>query len=250
MLPTKLIGRRTPTDKALPDRNQPPTDVHPMEHLHIGTSRPPGCASAGAIRASEELTAPCRRAFAREQAARDISVAEEAVSCAAARAEDGAQVSLQNHRRGPVRDRCVPFVTEPGAPRAHAVASDAPYRSHTEARSFAYGVGAAWGSGGVAAMNMAVQLQPNTAAPIRRTEILETVVGDITVPTGAACAVLGVVIGSLVVEPGASAVIRGTVNGVLVNYGGDVEVFGAVGRISDRDPGRPTRLGSGAQVGW
>ena len=99
-------------------------------------------------------------------------------------------------------------------------------------------------------MNMTVQLQPNTAVPVRRTEVLGTVVGDITIPTGAAYAVLGVVIGSLIVEPGASVAIRGTVNGVLVNYGGDVEVFGAVGRISDRDPGRPTRLGPGAQVGW
>ena len=99
-------------------------------------------------------------------------------------------------------------------------------------------------------MNMAVQLQPSTAAPVRRTEMLGTVVGDITVPAGAAWAVLGVVIGSLIVEPGATAVIRGTVNGTLVNYGGDVEVFGAVGRISDRDPGRPTRIAAGAQVGW
>jgi hypothetical protein len=41
LLPTKLIGRRTPTDKASPDRNQPLTDVHPMERLHIGASRPP-----------------------------------------------------------------------------------------------------------------------------------------------------------------------------------------------------------------
>ncbi len=99
-------------------------------------------------------------------------------------------------------------------------------------------------------MNMAVQLQLNTAAPVRRTEILETVVGDITVPAGAAYAVLGVVIGSLIVEPGASVVIRGTVNGALVNYGGDVEVFGAVGRVLDRDPGHPIRFAAGAQVGW
>ena len=99
-------------------------------------------------------------------------------------------------------------------------------------------------------MNMPVQLQPNTAVPVRQTEILETVVGDITVSTGTAYVVLGVVIGSLVVEPGASAVIHGTVNGALVNYGGDVEVFGAVSRIWDRDPGRPTRLAAGAQVGW
>jgi hypothetical protein len=95
-----------------------------------------------------------------------------------------------------------------------------------------------------------VQLQLNTAAPVRRTEILETIVGDIIVPAGAAYAVLGVVIGSLIVEPGASVVIRGTVNGALVNYGGDVEVFGAVGRISDRDPGHPTRIAAGALVGW
>ena len=99
-------------------------------------------------------------------------------------------------------------------------------------------------------MNMAVQLQPDTAAPVRRIEVLGTVVGDVTVPTGAAYAVLGVVIGGLIVEPGASVVVRGTVNGTLINYGGAVEVFGAVNRISDRDLGHPTRLAAGAQVGW
>jgi hypothetical protein len=99
-------------------------------------------------------------------------------------------------------------------------------------------------------MNIAVQLQPNTVAPVRQTEIVGTIIGDITVPTGTAYAVLGVVIGSLIVEPGASVVIRGTVNGTLVNHGGDVEVFGAVGRISDRDPGHRTRIAAGAQVGW
>ena len=99
-------------------------------------------------------------------------------------------------------------------------------------------------------MNMAVQLQPNTAVPVRRTEILETIVGDITVPVGTTYVVLGVVIGSLIVEPGASVIIRGTVNGTLINYGGDVEVFGAVGRVLDRDPGHPIRFAAGAQVGW
>ena len=98
-------------------------------------------------------------------------------------------------------------------------------------------------------MNIGVRL-PNTATPVRRTEIPDTVIGDIRVPAGAVYVVLGVVIGSLFVEPGASVVIHGTVNGAVINCGGDVEVFGAASRVVDHDPGHPTRLAAGAQVGW
>ena len=62
-----------------------------------------------------------------------------------------------------------------------------------------------------------------------------TVTGDLTVMAEAELQLHGTVCGNLVVQKDGRAVVRGTVVGVVTNTGGDVEIFGTVGKVATLD---------------
>lgn len=64
-------------------------------------------------------------------------------------------------------------------------------------------------------------------------ELFGLVTGSVTVPSGICLLLYGGISGDLIVEQTAEATVHGTVGGSLINNGGEVQVFGTVGRILD-----------------
>lgn len=81
-----------------------------------------------------------------------------------------------------------------------------------------------------------------------RAVIRAIVRGDVFVVDGGALRLSGQVQGTVTVSPGGSLVMLGTVKGAIINDGGDVDVFGFVGRIEDNGA-TDTMLAMGAIVG-
>ncbi|WP_374943843.1 hypothetical protein [Sphingomonas sp.] len=88
-------------------------------------------------------------------------------------------------------------------------------------------------------------------APLRidgPTSITTAVVRDIVVAAGGSLRLSGQVQGDITVLPGGALIMLGVVKGGVINKGGDVDVFGFVGRIEDRGT-TDTMLSMGAIVG-
>ena len=58
------------------------------------------------------------------------------------------------------------------------------------------------------------------------------VVGNVNISDNSTGFIHGMIIGDITILPGARADIHGTVNGTVYNQGGDVAVYGTVGRIT------------------
>lgn len=72
--------------------------------------------------------------------------------------------------------------------------------------------------------------------------------GDAVVCDGVSLDVKGTVTGSMVVQSEGRAEVYGTVVGSIVNEGGDVSIYGRVGRILSRGNGARTMIAPGAIV--
>ncbi len=78
--------------------------------------------------------------------------------------------------------------------------------------------------------------------------ITAIVIGDVVVLPGGSLRLSGQVQGNVTVKPGAALLMLGTVKGAIINEGGEVDVFGFVGRIEDTGT-TDTMLSMGAIVG-
>lgn len=80
------------------------------------------------------------------------------------------------------------------------------------------------------------------------TSITTAIVRDIIVAAGGSLRLSGQVQGDVTVLPGGALIMLGRVKGCVINNGGEVDVFGFVGRIEDRGM-TDTMLSMGAIVG-
>jgi cytoskeletal protein CcmA (bactofilin family) len=98
---------------------------------------------------------------------------------------------------------------------------------------------------------MATRINEDCDGPIEITErvhLIATITGTVVVASGAELRISGQVNGEVIVRQGGDLILLGTIKGAIINEGGDVAIFGFVGRVEDRGD-RESWLSRGAIVG-